>query len=67
VSPDREGLIAARGSPGVFTSYPEVLDHCCAAWNKLTEQPWHIMSIGLRNWAHGFESVDLVLDLSRNS
>jgi hypothetical protein len=28
--------------------------HCCEAWNKLTDQPWKIMSIGLRQWAHGF-------------
>ncbi|MDF3062194.1 MAG: hypothetical protein K0S06_2303, partial [Microvirga sp.] len=26
----------------------------CAAWRKLTDQPWHIMAIGLRHWAHGF-------------
>ena len=38
----------------IFTSYTDILDHCCAAWNKLTEQPWRIMSIGLRDWAHGF-------------
>ena len=38
----------------VFTSYPDILDHCCAAWNRLTDQPWRIMSIGLRNWANGF-------------
>jgi hypothetical protein len=24
------------------------------AWNRLIEQPWRIMSIGLRQWAHGF-------------
>jgi len=28
--------------------------HCCEAWNKLTDQPWRIMSIGLRDWAHEF-------------
>ena len=33
----------------VFTSYPDILDHCCAAWNRLTDQPWRIMSIGLRD------------------
>jgi hypothetical protein len=26
----------------------------CEAWNKLIDQPWKIMSIGLRDWAHGF-------------
>jgi transposase len=38
----------------VFTSYPDILDHCSAAWNRLTDQPWRIMSIGLRDWAHRF-------------
>ena len=23
------------------------------AWNKLTDQPGRIMSIGMRDWAHG--------------
>jgi transposase len=38
----------------VFRSYDDILDHCCAAWNRLVDQPWTIMSIGLRDWAHGF-------------
>ena len=38
----------------VFTSYDDILDHCCDAWNKLVAQPWTIMSLGLREWAHGF-------------
>jgi transposase len=38
----------------VFTSYPDLLDHCCDAWNRLVDQPWRIMSIGLRDWAHRF-------------
>ena len=38
----------------VFTSYDNLVDHCCAAWNRLVDQPWTIMSIGLRSWAHGF-------------
>jgi hypothetical protein len=37
----------------VFGSYDEIVDHCCDAWNKLVEQPWRIMSLGLRDWAHG--------------
>ena len=27
---------------------------CCEAWNDLVEQPWKIISIGTRKWAHGF-------------
>ena len=36
----------------IFKSYDDILDHCCYAWNQLTMQPWRIMSIGLRDWAH---------------
>jgi transposase len=35
----------------VFTSYDNIVDHCCYAWNKLADQPWNIISIGLREWA----------------
>jgi transposase len=38
----------------LFASYEHLLDHCCDAWNKLTNQPWIIMSIGLRDWANRF-------------
>jgi transposase len=38
----------------VFTSGEDIVDHCCDAWNKLVAQPWRIMSIGLRDWAHEF-------------
>ena len=38
----------------VFNSYDDIVAHCCEAWNKLTDQPWRIMSIGLRDWANGF-------------
>jgi transposase len=38
----------------VFTSYDNLVDHCCEAWNKLIDQPWTIMSIGLRECAQGF-------------
>jgi transposase len=38
----------------VFDSYDEIVDHCADAWNKLVAQPWKIMSIGMRDWAHEF-------------
>ena len=38
----------------VFRSYDDILDHCCHAWNKLVDQPWTIISIGLRDSAHRF-------------
>ena len=37
----------------IFKSYDDILDHCCFAWNRLTDQSWRIMSLGLRKWAHG--------------
>lgn len=38
----------------IFLSADDLIDHCCDAWNKLEAQPWRIMSIGIRNWAHRF-------------
>jgi hypothetical protein len=35
-------------------SYGNLLGHGCAAWNKLIDQPWRIMSISLREWANRF-------------
>ena len=37
----------------VFPSYEAIVDHCCDAWNRLIDQPWRIMSIGLRDWVNG--------------
>src|SRR5271166_1127725 len=36
----------------IFLNYDDIVDHCCDAWNKLRSQPWRVMSIGLRDWAH---------------
>lgn len=44
----RENWLSNR----IFQSYDDILDHCCDAWNKLIDQPWCIMSLGLRQWAH---------------
>jgi hypothetical protein len=38
----------------VFTSHADIVTMCCEAWNKLIDQPWGIMSIGTREWDHGF-------------
>jgi len=38
----------------VSTSHDNLVDHCCDAWNKLVDQSWTIMSLGLRGWAHRF-------------
>lgn len=44
----RENWISNR----VFKSYDEIVAISADAWNKLIDQPWRIMSIGLRKWAH---------------
>ena len=37
----------------IFSSYDNIVDHCCFAWNRLADQPWRIMTLGLCQWAHG--------------
>jgi len=46
----RENWLSNR----VFHSYDDIVALCCEAWNKLVDQPWRIMSLGLRDWANGF-------------
>ena len=38
----------------IFKSFDDIVDpeFCCDAWNKLVDQPWRIMSIGIRDWAY---------------
>jgi transposase len=38
----------------VFADYDDIVTHCCDAWNKLVNQPWKIISIGMRDWAKQF-------------
>jgi len=38
----------------VFESYDDIAAHCCDAWNKLADQPWRIMSIGMREWTNEY-------------
>ena len=42
----------SRATSVGISTYEDILDHCCHAWNKLVDQPWTIMSIGMRDWAH---------------
>ena len=43
----RQNYLANR----VFYTYDDIVDACCDAWNKLTEQPEVITSIATREWA----------------
>ena len=36
----------------IFRSYEQIVALCSEAWNRLRDQPWRVMSIGPRNWAH---------------
>ena len=38
----------------IFKSCEDIVALCCQAWNNLIDQPWKIMSLGMRKWAHGF-------------
>ena len=38
----------------VFEGYDDIVALCCEAWNKLVDQPWRIMTLGMRDWAHRF-------------
>ena len=38
----------------VFTDDDDIVSHCCFYWNRLVDQPWRIISIGMRDWAHRF-------------
>ena len=46
----RENWLSSR----IFKSYEEIVAICSEAWNKLIDQAWRIMSIGLRKWAHEY-------------
>ena len=41
----------------VFETYEDILDAACEAWNRIIEQPWKIISIGTREWAHKGQSL----------
>jgi hypothetical protein len=38
----------------VFDGYDDIVSLCCEAWNKLVDQRWRIMTLGMRDWAHRF-------------
>ena len=38
----------------IFKSYEDIVALCCQARSNLIDQPWKIMSLGMRKWAHGF-------------
>lgn len=55
VEPGREYLadharqLALQPRLQILPGHP---DHCCYAWNRLTDMPWKIISIATRDWAY---------------
>ena len=43
---------SAQRALNLTVPFDDIVGHCCDAWNKLINQPWRIMSIGLRDWAY---------------
>jgi len=37
----------------IFLDHDDIVAHCCQHWKRLVDQPWRIMSIGLREWTRG--------------
>ena len=42
--------LAVQLSNRIFTGFDNIVDLCCDAWNRLTDQPWKIVSIAYRQW-----------------
>ena len=51
---DRDGHWVECKNCGTRGPNAKTLFLAADAWNKLIDQPWTIMSIGHRKWAHGF-------------
>jgi len=45
----RENWLSNR----VFRDHDDIVDHCCHHWNRLSDQRWRMIFIGLRECAHG--------------
>jgi hypothetical protein len=43
----------------VFRNHDDIVAHCCHPWRRLSEQPWRIMSLGLRNGRMGSDQREL--------
>ena len=50
----------------VFTDDNDIVGYYCFCWNRLTEMPWRIMSLGLRDRARGFRTVEVDMHQPRS-
>ncbi len=47
-------LLCGRDGNGTHTADIVIIAAlCCEAWNKLTDRPWKIVSIGMHDRTHG--------------
>ena len=44
----------------IFASYEDILDQCCAVWNKLVAQPWKIIPSDCATGPIGYDPRRLV-------
>jgi hypothetical protein len=58
---------AASASASSSEAVASSLDHAGAASRRIVDQPWRIMTIGLRKWAHGSSTVRVGIDRARRS
>jgi hypothetical protein len=59
----RENWLSNR----IFTSYSDILDHCCDAWNKLTDHPGASCPSLCATGRTGFDQRDLYQTLKQRS
>ncbi len=38
----------------ISKTYDDIVAQCCEAWSRPIDQPWRIISIGMRNWSHRY-------------
>jgi hypothetical protein len=49
--------ISGSSSNRIFKPFDDIVDHCCYAWNTLSDQPWKIISIANRDRAAASQSI----------
>ena len=49
----------------IFRDRDGIVDHCGQHWNRLTDQPWRIVSITVCDWAHEYYSARTNIMASR--
>lgn len=61
----RQFIRDGRPSNRIFRDHGGIVEHCCHASNRLVDQPWRIISIGLRTWPIGSDQWELASVLTQ--